>query len=215
MLCSFTLRTNPMKATLFSRISRMGSETGRRVSLEEPAYGGENEIDLQHNESSPPSTYSMVTVRLSDAMFEFPAAEVAHGLVEEDSAGHEIPKRESKQELVEEVRSIKDSEYHSFQSLDDDLNEALPKNGASRASRSIVDGKSSRFNSDAFRSRSNSSRTSSSAASAQVDWDELDKSEEQAPRDECSDEVCTNWTKLITAAFSDLAQVNCISPGQT
>ncbi|MCJ1461739.1 hypothetical protein MMC07_000338 [Pseudocyphellaria aurata] len=165
----------------------MGSETCRRVSSEKPAEGSGNEIALQHNEPSPPLTNSMVTVRLSDAVFEFPAAKVAYELVGEDSAGHEIPKRESKQELAEEARSIKGSEYHSFQSLDDDLNEALPKFGASRASRSIEDEKSSRLNSDATRSRSNSSRTSSSAASAQVDWDELDKSEEQAPRDECSD----------------------------
>ena len=40
-----------------------------------------------------------------------------------------------------------------------------------------------------IRSRSDSSGTLSSNGSAQVDWDELDKSEEQAPRDEGSDEV--------------------------
>lgn len=39
------------------------------------------------------------------------------------------------------------------------------------------------------RSRSDSSGTFSSTDSAQVDWDELEKSEEQAPRDEGSDEV--------------------------
>ena len=40
-----------------------------------------------------------------------------------------------------------------------------------------------------FRSRSDSSGTLSSASSAQVDWEELEKSEEQAPRDGGSDEV--------------------------
>lgn len=40
-----------------------------------------------------------------------------------------------------------------------------------------------------IRSRSDSSGTLSSNGSAQVDWDELEKSEEQAPRDEGSDEV--------------------------
>ena len=40
-----------------------------------------------------------------------------------------------------------------------------------------------------IRSRSDSSGTLSSNGSAQVDWDELDKSEEQAPRDQGSDEV--------------------------
>lgn len=40
-----------------------------------------------------------------------------------------------------------------------------------------------------FRSRSNSSGTLSSNGSTHVDWDELDKSEESAPRGEGSDEV--------------------------
>ena len=39
------------------------------------------------------------------------------------------------------------------------------------------------------RSRSNTSGSFSSNGSAQVDWDELERSEEQAPRDEGSDEV--------------------------
>ena len=43
--------------------------------------------------------------------------------------------------------------------------------------------------SSTVRSRSDSSATQSSSGSAQVDWDELEKSEEQAPRDEGSDEV--------------------------
>ena len=40
-----------------------------------------------------------------------------------------------------------------------------------------------------IRSRSDTSGSFSSNGSAQVDWDELEKSEEQAPRDEGSDEV--------------------------
>lgn len=39
------------------------------------------------------------------------------------------------------------------------------------------------------RSRSNSSTTASSSNSTHVDWDELERSEEQEPRDEGSDEV--------------------------
>lgn len=192
----------------------MDSETGRQVSLEKPAFGGENEVSPQRNESSPPSTNSMITVRLSDAMFDFPAAEVVYELGGDDSAGDGMPRLERNQELITEVERIKSPGQHSFQSLDDDLKEASPENGDSRASRFIAGEKSSRSTSNAFRSRSNSSGTLSSMASAHVDWDELDKSEEQAPRDECSDEVCFYWTKLINAPFPDIAQVNCISTCQ-
>lgn len=164
----------------------MDSGTSRPVSLEKPAFGGENEVSPQHNEPSPPSTNSMITVRLSGAVFESPGAEVADEPVEDDLADVEMPKRESQQAMVDEVGSIKNLEYRSFQSLDLDLKEASPAN---RASSSIIEDKSPRSTVDAFRSRSNSSGTSSSVASAHVDWDELDKSEEQAPRDECSDEV--------------------------
>ena len=43
------------------------------------------------------------------------------------------------------------------------------------------------------RSQSRSRGSFSSMGSAHVDWDQLDKSEEQAPRDEGSDEVCVPW----------------------
>lgn len=182
-----------------------------RVSLEKPAYGGENEISPQHNGSSPPSTNSMITVRLSDTMFEFPAAEMAYETVGDDLAGDEMPKLEGKQALIKEGKSRKRLEHHSFQFLDNDFKKASSENGDWRASRSIVEEESSRSTLGSFRSRSNSSGTSSSVASAHVDWDELDKSEEQAPRDECSDEVCSHWKDSINAPFPDVAQVNCIS----
>lgn len=66
------------------------------------------------------------------------------------------------------------------------------------------------------RSRSDSSGTLSSngsAGSTQVDWDELERSEEQAPRDEGSDEVCLVTTyvrRLLTCP-----PVNGIPPSQT
>ena len=52
----------------------------------------------------------------------------------------------------------------------------------------VEEGKSD-ASSSTIRSRSDSSGTYSSIGSVQFDWDELDKSEEQAPRDEGSDEV--------------------------
>ncbi|MCJ1260789.1 hypothetical protein MMC22_000652 [Lobaria immixta] len=166
----------------------MDLETSPPASLEKAAFGGENEVSPQHNESSPTSTNSMITVRLSDAMFEFPAAELACEPMGDDSAGHGMPKPERKQVSIEVVESVKSLKHHSFQSLDDDLKEASRENEDSMTAKSIVEEETSRSTSDTFRSRSNSSGTSSSVASAHVDWDELDKSEEQAPRDECSDE---------------------------
>ena len=54
---------------------------------------------------------------------------------------------------------------------------------------SVQDGERIASTISTVRSRSDSSGTFSSTESAQVDWDELEKSEEQAPRDEGSDEV--------------------------
>ena len=185
-----------------------------RISLEKPAFGGENEVSPQHNEPSPPSTNSMITVRLSDTMFEFPAVEMAYEPVGDDLAGDEMPKPEINQTLIKEGKSRKRLEHHSFQFLDNDFKKASLGNGDWRASRSINEVESSRSTLGSFRSRSESSGTSSSVASAHVDWDELDKSEEQAPRDECSDEVCFHWTNSINVPISDVAQVNCVSTCQ-
>lgn len=54
---------------------------------------------------------------------------------------------------------------------------------------SAVDEANSDTTSLSVRSRSDSSGTSSSLSSANVDWLELEKKEEEAPRDEASDEV--------------------------
>lgn len=53
----------------------------------------------------------------------------------------------------------------------------------------IEDGTSDITTPMSIRSRSDSTGTFSSIGSVHVDWDELDKSEEQAPRDEGSGEV--------------------------
>ena len=65
---------------------------------------------------------------------------------------------------------------------------------------SFVECGSSDATSITIRSRSDSSGTFSSIGSAHVDWEELDKSEEQAPRDEGSDEVRQNDLARFAAA---------------
>ena len=160
------------------------------MSSEKSSFGGENEVFPQPSKSNLPLTNSMITVRLSEAMFDFPAAELAYEPVGDGLTGLGMPLLERKQEPTKEAESTKSLEPHSFQSLDD-LKETSLEIRDSMAARSRVEEDTSRTTSDIFRSRSNSSGTSSSVASAHVDWDELDRSEEQAPRDECSDEVCT------------------------
>lgn len=59
---------------------------------------------------------------------------------------------------------------------------------------SAVDEGSSDIASISIRSRSDSTGTFSSLGSANVDWQELEKKEEEAPRDETSDEVGFNHT---------------------
>ena len=65
---------------------------------------------------------------------------------------------------------------------------------------SIAEEEQSIRTSGTIRSRSDTSGSFSSNGSVQVDWDELEKSEEQAPRDEGSDEVRRCY--LMIPAFS-------------
>ena len=62
------------------------------------------------------------------------------------------------------------------------------------------------------RSRSNSTATANSDDSTHVDWDELERSEGQEPRDEASDEVCGATVSGQYAKNVELTMiVNCIS----
>jgi len=139
------------------------------------------------------SSDSMVTVRLShsepevsihneiteqEALEEFPemgdeedfAAKTDNQIVYE----HQAPMSPEEAKVVQRIHrdSVTSIQRESVLSM----LSAVEEGGSDAASRTI-------------RSRSDSSGTYSSIGSAHVDWDELDKSEEQAPRDEGSDEV--------------------------
>jgi hypothetical protein len=71
---------------------------------------------------------------------------------------------------------------------------AIPPPNVERESRAssigIAEEQQTEIRRNTPRSQSRSRGSFSSMGSAHVDWDQLDKSEEQAPRDEGSDEVC-------------------------
>ena len=140
-------------------------------------------------QNRPLPTDSMMTIRLSE---DTPSLSSVHT---------STPDRNS---LTDSVRtSVRFSQPGSFKDitlpgnndeacLDEDP-EVVPSATGNRASSmsitSIQEEESLASASSTIRSRSDSSATASSNGSAQVDWDELERSEEQAPRDEGSDEV--------------------------
>lgn len=171
----------------------MDSETSITVETYPIAPAEEINVPRQRIDSSDCSslpTDSMVTVRLSNSSnspliddasileerIEAPTHEAVPDMIEEESA------------MVEED-SITGSDRHRITSLED-LKYLQKGHRASTTSMlNIVEEETSESTSGTIRSRSDSSGTFSSAGSAHVDWEELEKSEEQAPRDEGSDEV--------------------------
>ena len=71
------------------------------------------------------------------------------------------------------------------------------EHGASMASGSMPSMGDEGESVSTVRSRSNSSTTASSSNSTHVDWDELERSEEQEPRDEGSDEVRSTYAAAL------------------
>lgn len=139
------------------------------------------------------STDSMVTVRLSDTTL-FSTADTLHdGEVLEKSNGPKLMANgDEVVQLPGECDNIVAIEGGDMV-LEQELNQMPEADRQSTASSlSNTESKRAENKSTAFRSRSNSAGTLSSLGSTHVDWDELDKSEEQAPRDEGSDEVCCN-----------------------
>jgi len=139
------------------------------------------------------STDSMVTVRLSD-----PEPEVSiRNEIEEEEALEEFPKMGDEEDsaakmgnqiVYEHQAPMLPEEAKVVQRIHrDSLTSA--QRGSVVSTLSAVEEGGSDAASRTIRSRSDSSGTYSSSGSAHVDWDELDKSEEQAPRDEGSDEV--------------------------
>lgn len=139
---------------------------------------------------------SMVTVRLSD-----PKSSIAedlstgHELVEEEAL-EEFPKmdveyctaRRSNNVLYEHQAPMLLEEAKVLHSIRRDSLASTQRESTMSVLSAVEEG-SFDAASSTIRSRSDSSGTYSSIGSAHVDWDELDRSEEKAPRDEGSDKV--------------------------
>ena len=142
-------------------------------------------------------TGSMVTINLSNpepTMLE--EASIREGIADAKTL-EEFPKMGEEQNLAnqpndpamyEHQRPMLAEEAEVVQRIHrDSLTAAYRESKVSMLS-AVEEGRSDAASST-IRSRSDSSGTYSSVGSVQFDWDELDKSEEQAPRDEGSDEV--------------------------
>ena len=135
--------------------------------------------------SGPLPTDSMVTVRLSDPPVA-PAMK-ANPPASNDNTSPKIQELERQPELDSmRVGSISDIDNNAA-ILEEELQDTQRRSSVSMAS--VVEEEQSIRTSGTVRSRSDTSGSFSSNGSAKVDWDELERSEEQAPRDEGSDEV--------------------------
>ena len=162
----------------------------------EAASGGQS--DIRHHSTStvngPQPTDSMVTVELSDSpvapIFETSSHDdievqndTEDGSLGVDQSHHDA--QEHKGSALIDQRSSTDDENVLI--FEEDPSEHCRESTVSMAS--SAENRRSLSSAGTIRSRSDSSGTLSSTESAQVDWDELERSEEQAPRDEGSDEV--------------------------
>ena len=146
-------------------------------------------IPRQHTDSNPIPTDSMVTVRLSD-----PTPPSLEGEVTLDCE-YTSPYYEDEETVI--VHDSEPSNEDTIVETDDveQVSELAAKtklhriSTASSSMPSIREEVESEHSSGTFHARSNSSGTASSADTTTVDWDELEKTEEQEPRDEGSDEV--------------------------
>lgn len=188
----------------------------------EVASGGQS--DIRHHSAStadgPLPTDSMVTVELSDS----PVASMverssydnigAHNDTKVHSLGVDRSHNEAQDQedsaLVDQRSSIDDENVIIFE---DDQTELSRESTASMAS--IVEDRGSLSAAGTIRSRSDSSGTLSSTESAQVDWDELERSEEQAPRDEGSDEVSSGAVFRIKPHILTQLEVDRLPPCTT
>ena len=188
----------------------------------EVASGGQS--DIRHHSTStvdgPLPTDSMVTVELSDS----PVASISerssydnievHNDPEEHSLGvdrsHNEAQEQQESALVDQRSSIDDENAIIFE---EDPKELSRESTASMAS--IVEDRGSLSAASTIRSRSDSSGTLSSTESVHVDWDELERSEEQAPRDEGSDEVGSGAVFRIKPHILTQPEVDRLSPCTT
>ncbi|KAL9099598.1 MAG: hypothetical protein Q9163_004929 [Psora crenata] len=147
---------------------------------------GERDTRHQSAENSPLPTDSMVSVRLSDAL----------GISPPDIHSPEnTPLPDSVRNTVEAFEPASPTglaavagDNSALDNFSDTFTESEEYRTSTISLTSIQREESLTSALSTVRSRSDSSETLSSHGSAQVDWDELEKSEEQAPRDEGSDE---------------------------
>lgn len=180
----------------------MESQTNPRLSLETLTSGGESDSFVENGGSISMPTDSMVTIRLSDSTIGSTTFGAPPELAIGNLAGDDISISKQEQEILEiEARMISLDKGDSRKYLGE-LKEDSQRSRESTVFPSIIEEElDSMVVSQHFRSRSNSSCTLSSVASAHVDWDQLDKSEEQAPRNEGSDEVCSRKNKFNLLAW--------------
>ena len=137
--------------------------------------------------SGPLSTDSMVTVRLSDiqnASSSIPNDQVCNHVA---ILAGEHPGSVQETSPVPMDTNIDSSDYTAFleqRSRDNETEARFSIVSSRKDEQSICTSNTIRFRSETLGSVS-----SSSSGSAQVDWEELERSEEQAPRDDGSDEV--------------------------
>ena len=174
------------------------------------ASGGQS--DIRHHSASavngPQPTDSMVTVELSDS----PVAPIfetsSHNDIQaqndtgEDSLHVDYIHNETQEKgsALSDQRSSTDDE--NVLVFEEDPKELCRESRLSMAG--IVENRRSFSATSTIRSRSDSSGTLSSTESAQVDWDELERSEEQAPRDEGSDEVGSGAVSRIETPYTNM-----------
>lgn len=164
----------------------MDSENAPGPDLE-PAAREEANILFQQPERRPFPTDSMVTVRLSET--SIPPLPHALTII--------TPKPPFRNPLLES----KGTDYIPENYLqNEDLSSSSNTTAKTTEERESIPSRISNAEEDHVgtrlsnpRSESKSRGSFSSISSAQFDWDELDKSEEQVPRDEESDEVCRRW----------------------
>ena len=133
-------------------------------------------------------TDSLVTVKLSDPLVVPSSAISPDNQISVAALAQFLPDPTGHESILPEDTLEASHNYHSSRggSLSQDENCNDPDEDAVAA---VEDYQESSFSMRSVRSRSDSSGSSlSSNGSAQVDWDQLEKSEEQAPRDEGSDE---------------------------
>lgn len=135
--------------------------------------------------SGPLPTDSMVTVRLSDPPISLAQEDAPPADDHVNSLVQNMPEKEE-ETASRPAECITDANENAIV-LEDEIENTAKESIASTTS--IDNDEPSIPTSETLRSRSDTSGSFSSTNSAQVDWEQLEKNEEQAPRDEGSDEV--------------------------